>query len=240
MDLLAEQLHLLKPDIIACQECFYCEKNNTDTLKFLADELKMNAAFTEGRSKKRYFEGEWIDSQSGLGLLSVFPIEVINEYRLPSVPEDNDRKVQQTDISLPSGLKLLINNTHLTHLRNKKLKQLQAEALVKAVNNKNYHYNIVCGDFNSTINSDELTFFKSHANFIDCYAAGDGTEPRYSLAEPYPQNKWICVDHIFSAPLKGNSSYPEFKNSGIVLNEPDEKGLYPSDHFGITTTLITD
>jgi endonuclease/exonuclease/phosphatase family metal-dependent hydrolase len=92
MDLLAEQLHILKPDIIACQECFYSEKNNIDTLKFLADKLCMNAAFTGGRSKKRYFKGEWVDSQSGLGLLSVFPVTVINEFRLPSVPEDNDRK----------------------------------------------------------------------------------------------------------------------------------------------------
>lgn len=200
----------------------------------------MNAAFTGGRSKKRYFEGEWIDSQSGLGLLSVFPIKVINEYRLPSVPEDNDRKVQQAEISLSSGFKMLINNTHLTHLRDQKLKLLQAEALVNAVKNKNYGYNIVCGDFNSTINSDELTFFKSHANFIDCYTAGDGAEPRYSLLDAYAYNKWICVDHIFAAPAKGNNHYPEFINSGIVLNEPNEKGLYPSDHFGITTTLITD
>jgi len=238
IDLLAEQLQQLKPEIIACQECF-CS-NDTDTLKFLGDKLNMNAAFTSGRSKKRYFEGEWVDSQSGLGLLSVFPITVINECRLPSIPEDNDRKIQQAEISLPPGLKMLINNTHLTHLRDPKLKHLQAEALVTAVNNKNYCYNIVCGDFNSPIDSDELTFFKSHANVIDCYTAGNGEEPRYSLADPYAQKKWICIDHIFAAPVNGNSHYPEFINSGIVLNEPDKKGLYPSDHFGITTKLITD
>jgi endonuclease/exonuclease/phosphatase family metal-dependent hydrolase len=37
---LAEGLRLLKPDIIACQECFVSEE--ADTLKFLAAELHMN------------------------------------------------------------------------------------------------------------------------------------------------------------------------------------------------------
>jgi endonuclease/exonuclease/phosphatase family metal-dependent hydrolase len=239
MRLLAKQLQLLKPDIIACQECFLFKKKNIDTLNFLAGNLKMNAVFTGGRLKERYFDGDTAESQSGLGILSLFPVNVVNEFRLPTVPEDNDRKIQQAEITLPSGLKLMINNVHLTHLKDKQLKQRQAEALAEAVSNKNYGYTIVCGDFNSTIDSEPVNFLKRRLNAVDCYAKGNGTEPRFSLLDPYLEHRLICVDHIFAIPQNDESRY-QFVNSSIVLNEGDGNGLYPSDHFGITTTLITD
>src|ERR1700722_13209965 len=118
MRILAGQLKKLKPDIIACQECFYSDEGKADTLLFLAAELDMNYSFLPGRFKKRLFEARWVESFSGLGILSVFPITAITQLELPGAPEDNDRKAQQAVINLPGGEQILFTNTHLTHTSN--------------------------------------------------------------------------------------------------------------------------
>jgi endonuclease/exonuclease/phosphatase family metal-dependent hydrolase len=241
MSILARQLKNLNPGIIALQECFCSDEANADTLKFLAGPLKMNHCFLPGRLKKRLFEEKWVESFSGLGILSTYPIEVVDQFDLPGEAEDNDRKVQQAAITLSNGSKVLLTNTHLTHLSNAGgLRRTQAEALAGFVTtHKLYRYHIVCGDFNAARGSVEIETFKCFSEAIDCYTAGNGVEPRYSLAAAHEANKLICVDHIFALPIPCTGKYPEFINSGVVLNVPDEAtGLYPSDHFGICTTLV--
>jgi endonuclease/exonuclease/phosphatase family metal-dependent hydrolase len=241
MRITAEQLKHLKPDIVACQECYYSVEGNADTLKFLAGELNMKYYFLPGREKKRLFEGKWIESLSGLGILSTYPIVSVRQFALPSIPQDNDRKVQQAVICLPNGENITITNTHLTHLQEPAgFRKIQAEALGRFVTaDKTYRYRLVCGDFNATLESAEIaTFFKITAA-IDTYEAGAGAAPKYSLAEAFGDNKMIGVDHIFALPLPGTDLYPKFINSSVVLNRPDEAtGLYPSDHFGICTTMV--
>jgi endonuclease/exonuclease/phosphatase family metal-dependent hydrolase len=243
MRILAKQLAELRPNIIACQECFYSAEAKADTLKFLAGELGMNYCFLPGRSKKRLFEGHLVNSTSGLGVLSVYPLKEFAHVNLPAVPEDNDRKAFTVAVSLPTGADILLTTTHLTHLSHAGgLRERQAEALASFVNTDNTHpYHIVCGDFNSTSDSDEVIAFLANSNAIDCYAAGNGTEPHYSLTDAYYKaNKQICIDQIFALPLP-NGQYPKFMDSAVVLNTPDEEsGLYASDHFGITTTIVID
>jgi endonuclease/exonuclease/phosphatase family metal-dependent hydrolase len=241
MRILAEQLKNLSPGVIACQECFYSDDGNADTLKFLSGQLKMDYRFLPGRLKKRQFNGRWVESFSGLGILSAYPITNVKQFLLPDAPGDDDRKVQQAEISLPNGDKILLTNTHLTHLSpTGGVRATQAGALagfVKVDNACPYH--IICGDFNATPGSVEIETFMDLSGVIDCYSAGKGAEPRYSLIEAYEANKLICVDHIFALPMPGTGVNPEFINSGIVLNVPDgPTGLYPSDHFGISTTLV--
>ncbi len=242
MQILASQLRALNPTIIACQECFYSDETGTDTLKFLAEKLSMNYAFVPARFKKRYFEGHWINSFSGLGILSPHPLKPVNRANLPSVPGDEDRKVQQAETTLPEGTRILITNAHLTHVNNVPARKAQAEALADiATANKAFSYSIICGDFNAVPGSVEISTFMNISGSIDCYTAGNGAEPRYSLAEAFAENKRICVDHIFALPTTGESAYPRFINSEIVLNVADKAtGLYPSDHFGISTQLVID
>jgi len=239
MRIMAQQLKTLAPAIIACQECFRSEDGQADTLKFLADKLSMHYSFVPGRSKPRYLDGDWVESQSGLGVLSAYPIIAVNQFELPAVEGDEDRKVQMVEIVLPSEKKVLVANTHLTHLNNTLARKSQAEALAGILNaNKIHDYNIICGDFNAEPGSIEIRSFIKKAGAIDCYTAGNGAEPRHSLANAFARNINICVDHIFALPLSGTANYPEFINSGVVLNVQDEAtALYPSDHFGISTTL---
>ena len=242
MRILAEQLKSLAPGIIACQECFYSDEGHTDTLKFLSDQSKMNYCFLPGRLKKREFEGKWVESFSGLGVLSAYPITGMKQFVLPNAPGDDARKIQQAEISLPNGDKgIILTNTHLTHLSQAGgVRRTQAESLADFVMaDKTSRYHIICGDFNASRGSVEIETFMGLSGTIDCYTAGDGIEPLYRLAEAYEVNKRICVDHIFALPIPGTGTYPEFINSGVVLNIPDgSTGLYPSDHFGISTTLV--
>jgi endonuclease/exonuclease/phosphatase family metal-dependent hydrolase len=238
MQSLAEGLRLLKPDIIACQECFVSEE--ADNLKFLAAELHMNYLLANGREKKRYFEGKWVDSLSGLGILSTYPIREFDTFILPASAEDNDRKAQQAIICLPSGEELLLTNVHLTHLRDNVLREAQAKFVAKRVTSVGGAYiKIVCGDFNAELGSDEINAFMSTGDAIDAYETGEGIEPRCTLIEACELGKNISVDHIFALPFPGGG-YPQFINSKVVLNKPGSNGVFPSDHFGICTTLITD
>lgn len=241
MRILAKKLENLRPDIIACQECFYSDEESADTLKLLAGRLKMNYCFLPGRFKKRELGGKWVESFSGLGVLSTYPVADVRQFNLPIAPGDDDLKVQQTEISLPYGEKILLTNTHLTHLSNSGgARRTQAESLAGFVTGgKAYRYHVICGDFNAARRTVEIETFMELSGAIDCYTAGEGSEPRYSLAEAFKEGKRICVDHIFALPIPGTGAYPEFINSGVVLNEPDGlTGLYPSDHYGISTTLV--
>jgi endonuclease/exonuclease/phosphatase family metal-dependent hydrolase len=241
LPILASQLKALNPAIIACQECFVSDEIQADTLKYLAGELNMNYLFVAGRAKKRLVAGQWVDSQSGLGILSVYPLSDPKQFNLPPVPGDEDRKAQQAVVSLPQGIEILVTNTHLTHLKpvpDTRLKQAGALAAIVSAD-KTHRYRIVCGDFNATQDSTEIKAFLQWSDSIDCYTAGQGAEPRYSLADAFANNKLICVDHIFALPYSDREGYPTFVNSSVVLNTLNEaSGLYPSDHFGISTTML--
>ncbi|MFM9837811.1 MAG: endonuclease/exonuclease/phosphatase family protein [Cyclobacteriaceae bacterium] len=236
---LALQLSKLDADIIACQECFMSEAVNADTLKFLADKLHMHYTFARGRVKDRLLENNWIPSSSNLGILSFYPITETHVYDLPCNEEDTDRKILYAKIAITKDRSLELFNTHLTHLTNSPLKELQFEALITIINaNKTNTVQLICGDFNSTINSKNLIDFAKNTSAMDCYQFGNGEEPRYSLVEEYVKGKQICVDHIFAIRPKNERIF-SCKNSGVVLDSKGlENNLYSSDHFGIATTLL--
>jgi endonuclease/exonuclease/phosphatase family metal-dependent hydrolase len=199
----------------------------------------MNYQFIESRFKKRLFEDHWVESYSGLGILSTYPLTKFAVFDLPSAREDPERKVQQVLVNLPDKKKLLVTNTHLTHISHTPLRKIQLDYLAEIVSSNGNHYHILCGDFNTTIDSKDFVDFILATDAIDCYHAGFGEEPRYSMVNEFITERMFCVDHILALP-SASGEY-KFVNSHVALNSLDEQtGLYGSDHFGITTTLIVE
>jgi endonuclease/exonuclease/phosphatase family metal-dependent hydrolase len=235
MHTLADQLKKLTPHIIACQECFLAKDETVDTLRFLAVELDMYYYFTLARLKERILNGKPVLSYSGLGVLSAFRLELLEEFTLPTHDDDGERKVQQLEIKLSDNKKLLLTNVHLTHLHNAThLRKEQIELIAKKTALEGYAHNFVCGDFNAAAESEELGLFKSLTNAINCYDTGGGLQPPATMINESAE----CIDHIFSLPAIQADAL--LTRSGVVLDTPDpETGVYPSDHFGITTTFNT-
>lgn len=242
MSLLSAGLKKIDPQIIACQECFFSEEGNADTAGWLAGELGMYYSFVGCRPKKRYFSGRWVDSLSGMAVLSRFPFIRSEPFELSGVPEDEGRKVQQVELEILPGKKIGITNVHLTHLRDAiALRERQVIEVCERLESGDQAFSIVCGDFNAGLRSAGLSLLKDRSGAADAYILGGGREPRISLVESFQQGVARCVDHIFCIPLRGGKSYPLFKDAAVVLNEADaETGLYPSDHFGIGTVLVAD
>ena len=233
---LADQLQKLTPHIIACQECFLSEDEKIDTLRFLAEELDMYYHFTPARLKLRTLENEQVMSYSGLGILSAFRLGTINEFDLPTLAADGERRIQQVVMEISEDKKLLLTNVHLTHLKNAvDLRKEQLNLIAEKTADKNYNHHIICGDFNATLDSKEINLFKAETNAVDCYELGNGAEPRVSIND----GSGKCIDHIFSLPNPQLQSYTAFTNAAVVFNHPDDTGIFASDHFGISTTLIT-
>ena len=236
MHILADQLKELTPHVVACQECFLSEDEKIDTLRFLAEELDMYYHFTPARFKERLLNGKPVNGYSGLGALSAFQIDLVNEFDLPTVDADGERKVQQTVLKIRDDSKILLTNVHLTHLKNATdLRKEQIELIAQNTAANGYRHSLLCGDFNTEPHSEEITLLKTLTNATDCYPAGGG------LASPVTvmNGSAKCIDHIFSLPTRQGDA--DFTRSAVVLNEKDTvSGIYPSDHFGLSTTLITN
>ncbi len=240
MKILVKQLQEQACDIIVCQECFLSADGRVSTLETLSRRLLMDYVSSPARPKKRIISGISVDSFSGLGVLSKSPIKLLEDFDLPSSEVDGGRKTQLTEIVLEDGSKLLIANVHLTFLRDaRELREQQlAEVMKKVKSYDGYQYRLIAGDFAAKPDAPEIKLFLKESGVADCYSLGGGSEPRDARAISRAFQLHNCVDHIFALPLP-QGGYPEFADSQIVLDQPDpDTALYPSDHFGIVTTLL--
>ncbi len=237
---LASQLALLKPQIVFCQECFQTEDGTTDTLAFLSDSLKLRASFLPCRPKKRFFQGSWVESFSGMGVLSAFPIVAEEGFELPFMAADPGRKMQKLDVEIKPGLYLSLFNVHLTHNLpgGKEIRKEQLHFISSIFNQQTDRIRLVAGDFNCEASSAELGSFIQSAAVSDTYVLAKGGEPRYSMLDCFERRQPYCIDYIFSSPLSDSVIPSVFENGAVVLNQPAAGGVYPSDHFGMSVDLI--
>jgi len=158
LDLMAEGLAALAPDLLLLQEVFATDDGQADTAAFLAQALSMSLARAPARRKPRRFEGESRVSTSGLALLSRHPLLSCQSILLPSDPADGERIVQLASVS-HAGHLLWLANLHLSHLPDAgilRTRQLQTclEALEPLAGNQPY---LIGGDFNAAPGSAEMT-----------------------------------------------------------------------------------
>ena len=240
---LAAALKTLNPDVILCQECFRCDDKNADSLAQLAIAMGMAYDYVPARKKKRYFEGEWVLSESGLGLLTKYKILGSQSFQLPALQNDEERKIQQVQLQTPNGWNFSVFNVHLTHIESPENHRLQQiEYLASLLQERKGLPFFVGGDFNLLPSSFEIATLKDKANLKDCSEDFFSAQNRYSLTEAYEKGEKICVDYIFCPLGLVDEKRFNVREATVVLDKKDLLGgNYPSDHFGIHITVeITD
>jgi endonuclease/exonuclease/phosphatase family metal-dependent hydrolase len=226
-ELLKRELKKMDAQVILCQECFRSADGSVDTLDELSQALGMAAYAVPARKKMRLLGDAWVDSYSGLGILTALPVTDQTVIDLPSNAGDGGRKVQLLTIRLAPGQTIRIANIHLTHLADDELRRCQLQTVLATMRRSPATFRILGGDWNTEALSPLLTGMMETVPAADCYVLGKGTQP-------------VWVDHFFTLPLGAEPSiYPSFIRAGVVLDRPDaDSGLYPSDHFGIRVTLV--
>ena len=240
---LVEEVRRLQPDIVLCQEAFQDLGRQRDTAGALARRLRMDLAWAPARFKERCCEGEMVLGWSGMAMLSIQPWSHTETIVLPTLAQDGDRVAQIGTIDLP-GQQLVVANVHLTYLRGED--ELRREELQTVLDHPllrdNSAMRLICGDFNTTLSGPVLAPLLGEGpvgSLRDAFSLAGAPLPRTTLA---PREDGVsppvCIDHILSL-ARNASDQPLLTSSSIVLDRPDpESGSYPSDHFGVATTLM--
>lgn len=238
MRVLIEQLAAIEPDVIALQESFRSDDVCGDTAGVLASALRMHAFYTPARRKERKFGEVMAMSESGMALLSRVPWSRTESVVLPMDPRDGERIAQVARLDLDGAL-VTFANLHLTHLREaddlraRQLGALLAHPLIESAQGPV----IALGDFNTAADGPVLSPLiggDTRFSVRDTWNLGGGSGERGTLVNPAAQGR--CVDYILSI-ARDEAAHPRFSSSKMVLQEPDCDGNYPSDHFGVATTL---
>lgn len=240
MGLLATGLQDLSPDLVLLQETLNTPDPRYNTTRSLARALGLSAIEAPSRHKPRRVNGEIISAPAGLGLLSRLPVIAYESLQLPTDPDDGERIALLARIVTPMG-EVLVINTHLTYLRNGAgVRRRQIEAIfAHPWLNLPWAAAVLGGDLNTNLPDLPalLAWVPDRWTLRDAYAAAAGPEPRVTMPAYWASSRDRCLDYLISVARAGEP-HPVWRDSAIVLNEPDPDGLFPSDHRGVVATLV--
>lgn len=241
---LAGELSRLDPDIVALQEAFIAEDGSAHTPGDIAAALGAQVTVARARYKTRICEGRSVAGWSALALLSRELWIEQDVLHLPSDERDGER-IALIGVAAYGDRRIVLANTHLTHLRDADhLRRAQLDAvLAHPLLTLPGSLRLLCGDLNTTADGPVLSPFLEGSrtpHLRDTSALGGGPEPRGTLAprsgDPAP-SQTPCIDFILALE-DGDGAPLTFRESRIVLNRPrPNTGIYPSDHFGVMTTI---
>lgn len=241
INLIADGLRMLKPDIVLLQECFQCKEGGIDTAAALSELLGLNCNFAPAREKLREHNGEALLSYSGLAVLSVFPCLDSWVLKLPSSTAGGERITFFCSLEIDRW-RMGVACVHFSHLRREiDIRANQLEYTLKALaSQRNRFPCILAGDFNCVPNSFE--------GKVSADLAGDFNNALPSLGvleptSPLPSKEdrpgrqidqiWVLQQNRDLRNLKVNTV-----DGGLCLEEKDTaSGLYPSDHAGVWVDL---
>jgi endonuclease/exonuclease/phosphatase family metal-dependent hydrolase len=235
--LIADEIVRLDPDLIGMQEV-ELRDDQADRLNELIAQRghARYQVFAKMRSGiVGFFTGE------GVAVLSRWPIIDKREQAM-----EDARVSLRARVKHPSGAEIDVVATHLHHLAGAEADQMrlrQAKVTADLANREaGCRPTFLVGDMNSVDSSEAIAHFAS-GGFVDSYRAvhGDRTSPAGRTAmitlqegafEQAPKRR---IDYVF-----GRSSGPrtvKATDSVVCFKNHDDKGFYPSDHYGVMTTF---
>jgi len=238
VEAMAQQMMSLEADIYALQESFATVDGSTDTAVFLANHLGLQLHIAPSRRKRRWFQGEWVDSYSSLAVLTRFPLISTKAVELPSSTADGGRVAQLCAIEIAER-SVLLANVHLSHLPQGEGAALRTEQLRALLNEMaqwpRHDLALVCGDFNASLGSVEFApFMEAPWALVDAYAQAGGDE-KFTCRTP--EGNGLNLDHILYVPSCSNTLV-DYLDASVVLNgSTSQGGVLPSDHAGVQVTF---
>jgi len=184
LNLIANVIKSLNPDIVALQEVDYKTKrvSGKDLVTELGYLTSMLAIFGKAMD---YAGGEY-----GEGILSRYSFKETKNNPLPHSPRNEPRVALEVLIKLPSGDEIIFIGTHLDHTED----QTDRIDQVKRINNlfsDNKIPTILAGDLNAVPSSDPINILKEHW----MYACSENPQPTWP--SPNPNEK---LDYIMFLP----------------------------------------
>jgi endonuclease/exonuclease/phosphatase family metal-dependent hydrolase len=237
----------LAPDLLGLQEVVRLEAHD-------GDGLDQAAAIAEGFGYHIVYGRARDERWFGNAVLSRWPIARTHVYELPRVGTDERRTLLFAEITSPFGA-IPFFVTHLNwkfdegHVRAAQI--LEVVQRIEAITGKGEAMNfpaLLVGDMNAEPASDEIRYLRGLTSlgggrrvyFQDAFAfAGDGSPGiTYARRNPFaaplrePDRR---IDYVF---VRGRDERHrgEPLEASVCFDQP-VGGTFPSDHFGVVTTL---
>lgn len=242
LPLIIDELRRVDPEVVALQEVW--EADGTSSAAVIGDAL----GYQHVAISLREFEP---GVRFGNAVLSRWPIVGHDHRQLPA-PADGEefRTVLRADVDGPRG-RLQVYSTHLNwkpHHGAIRQEQVRSIARFVADSGPREYPAIVCGDFNAQPHSVEMGMLTGHQA-----VAVDGVVLRDTWREVHPTDPgftWNTVNPFVAETLEGNArldyvltAWPHGPGgaghaiaSEMIGTSPTD-GTYPSDHFGVASTL---
>lgn len=235
LDLIAEEVQRLQPDVIALQEVPWSLRLGNGA-EYLARRLGLNHAYLRANGNRQA-----ILFEEGVAILSRFPLNDLELHELQPRPGFFEHRVVLKATAFTPRGNLDVFVTHLTN-SDRPTNAAQVEGLHAFVEGSKTNPAIIAGDFNAT--EDSLPIRRLAAAWQDLYRTVHPRQPgltccaRDITAGPASDPLWRRLDYIFLA--AEDDAALQVIDARVVLDEPFPIGdswLWASDHAGVLVTL---
>ncbi|MBI3182732.1 MAG: endonuclease/exonuclease/phosphatase family protein [Myxococcales bacterium] len=239
MELVRAGLENLSPDAIALQEVVEADAAPNQAQR-LAEALRYACVFERARTPA---------GQVGEGLALLCRHRILDHRAWPLPSNEGGRILLMTQVETPQGT-LRLFNTHLDFRpEHGVVRERQILAIHETVATRPGELpSLLLGDFNATPEHDEIRFLRGRhtlggrrAYLHDAYARINPREEEsgatWSIRNPLTRRwRWLesdrRIDYVFVSSIEPNGR-GEVRNCRVVLDQPDDDGQFPSDHFGV-------
>ena len=220
------EIRELDPDIIGLQEVI--QRQNLDNqAQMMADSLDFYYYFSS-------VDPPTSSTRFGNAILSRYPIEESNWRALK--PLTDYRTAAHIRINAEGNI-IDIYNTHLhnaavnTHIREEQILDL-LDFIDQTTANE---FIFITGDFNANPDWEEMELI--YEDFKDVYPVfhENHLDPEHGTLNYHLGHQQRRIDYIFFNMDKIATLIPQ--SAQVVIDEPDDNGIYGSDHFGVYATF---
>jgi endonuclease/exonuclease/phosphatase family metal-dependent hydrolase len=253
LELAADQLAALAPDVIGMQEVRPLDgRAGQTTAEHLAEALGMRSVYeiTLEWNDGDFFAGH-PGGQEGLAILSRHPILEHRAMRLPEARKTEARILLSARIDTPAGA-MWCHTTHLHYRLDdgvaRERQVLAIDAAIRAIETDMPQ--VLCGDFNAPPDADEIRFLRGlctlegrRTHYQDAYLRVHPRDDGHTWCSENEHTRPLRsldidrrIDYVFVTTRKkdGRGTVP---GAQVVLTARSEAGLCASDHYGVLAEI---